>query len=129
MIKEFFGFDPFAENLRSLSNLASNCYPKYNLIKNGDGSWALEIAVAGFSKDNLLVEERNNTLIIEGKSKEATKQYLHKGISTKPFKLMFPISINWQLKRASLFDGILTFTFVDRDVKENKTVEIITDAS
>lgn len=126
LVKEIFGFDPFADHLRSMNELVKSVYPKYNLVKNEDGSFSLEIAVAGFRKEDLSVEQRNNTLLIEGKSASELRTYLHKGISTKPFRLMFPLSVDWKLKTASLFDGILKFTFVTREAEKSQKIEITT---
>ena len=126
LVKEIFGFDPFADHIRSMNELLKAAYPKYNLVKNEDGSFSLEIAVAGFRKEDLSVEQRDSTLFIEGKSSTELRNYLHKGISSKPFKLIFPLSVDWKLKNANLFDGILKFTFVTKEsVKPNK-IEITT---
>lgn len=126
LVKEIFGFDPFADHLRSINDLVKAAYPKYNLVKNEDGSFSLEIAVAGFRKEELSVEQKNNSLLIEGKSSAELRNYLHKGISSKPFKLIFPLSVDWKLKSASLFDGILKFTFVTKETEKSQKIEITT---
>jgi molecular chaperone IbpA len=118
--RELFGFDPFAESLRSFDELIKAVYPKYNLVKHKDGSFSLEIAVAGFKKEDLSVEQRENTLVIEGKSCSEMRSYIHKGISSKPFKLLFPLGINWTLKRVSLWDGILTASFATKESEAQK---------
>lgn len=126
LVKEIFGFDPFADHIRHMNDLVKAMYPKYNLIKNEDGSFILEIAVAGFRKEDLNVEQKNNTLFIEGKGSHELRNYLHKGISTKPFKLIFPLSINWKLKKASLVEGLLSFYFVEKEESVGYKVEITT---
>jgi molecular chaperone IbpA len=126
LVKEIFGFDPFADHIRSMNELVKAAYPKYNLVKNEDGSFSLEIAVAGFRKEDLSVEQRNSSLLIEGKSPAELRNYLHKGISSKPFRLMFPLSVDWKLKSASLFDGILKFTFVTKEAEKSQRIEITT---
>lgn len=126
LVKEIFGFDPFADHIRSMNELLKAAYPKYNLVKNEDGSFSLEIAVAGFRKEDLSVEQRDNTLLIEGKSPSELRNYLHKGISSKPFKLIFPLSVDWKLKSASLFDGILKFTFITKEAVKPNKIEITT---
>lgn len=125
LLKDFFNFDPFADHLRHLDEMVKAAYPKYNLVKGDDGSFVLEIAVAGFTKKDLSIEQKSNTLVIECKSPVEVRNYLHKGISSKPFKLLFPISVDWNLKSASLLDGILRITFGTK-VAESQKIEIQT---
>ncbi len=126
LIEQIFRFDPFADHLRAMDNLVKAVYPKYDLVRNEDGSFSLEIAVAGFKKEDISVEQKNNALLIEGKGSKELRSYLHKGISTKPFKLMFPLSVDWKLKSASLFDGILKFTFIMKEAEKSEKIEIKT---
>jgi molecular chaperone IbpA len=127
LVKDFFGFDPFAEHMKALEFVKDRIpYPKYNLVKADDGSFSLEIAVAGFKKEDLDVEQRNNTLVIEGKSREEARSYIHKGISSKPFKLLFPLSVDWKLKQVSLLDGILKFTFMTACQERSEKIAIQT---
>lgn len=126
LVKEILGFDPFADHFRSINDLVKAAYPKYNLVKNADKSFVLEIAVAGFKKEELDVEQKGNTLIIEGRPSSEIKEYIHKGISTKPFKMLFPISVDWQLKSVGLFDGLLKFSFVTKETERSQKIQITT---
>ena len=127
LVKDIFGFDPFAEHFKALEFVKERIpYPKYNLVRSEDGSFSLEIAVAGFSKEELEVEQRNNTLLIEGKSRAEAREYIHKGISTKPFKLLFPLSVDWKLKQVNLLDGILKFTFMTSQAEQAQKIHIQT---
>lgn len=123
MLKNVFDFDPIVEVFNNFVK-NSRTYPKYNLSKNKDGSWALEVAVAGFSRKNLSVKDTGGVLVIEGKSKQDLKEYFHKGISSKSFRLLFPISVDWKLKKASLYDGILSVTFTPAVKAEEIEIEV-----
>jgi len=89
-------------------------YPPYNLFKY-DSGYLLEMAVAGFSRDNISIYRENGNLIIEGtspsRSQEAqqsvSKSTVHQGLALRGFKQVLKISDFIEVQEARLEDGIL----------------------
>ena len=83
------GFDKMFNTLEQLNGLSnvSESYPPYNLIRTGDDCFVIEVALAGFSKEELNVEIKENVLHINGEKKQVKddgkKNYIHKGIGVK----------------------------------------------
>ena len=84
------GFDRMFDSLMGNHPQTSpSTYPPYNIVKHDDDKFTIEVAIAGFSKDEIEIEFRENILKIESKSRpegDDEKEYLHKGISNKRFK-------------------------------------------
>ena len=114
------GFDRMFDSLMNVPTAST--YPPYNIVKNEDDKFTLEIAVAGFSKDEIEIEFRENTLKIESKSRpegDDEKEYLHKGISNKRFKKAFTLSDDVVVNGADMKDGILKID-MERIIPEEK---------
>ena len=97
-------------------------YPPYSIVKHSDDKYTIEIAVAGFSKDEIDVETKENTLLIESKSRpegDDDKEFLHKGISNRAFKKAFTISDDVVVNGADMKDGILKIE-MERIIPEEK---------
>lgn len=108
------GFDKDWQMLEDLEDSmirATPSYPPYNIKKVNDNKYEIEMAVAGFSKDNLKVEVKNNQLIVEGnkESKEegADVDYVYKGIASKHFRQMFALADHLKVKSSEFKDGML----------------------
>lgn len=112
-------------------------YPLYNLIhypkqENDEYIYTvLELAVAGFSKEELTVTLEGNKLCIEGKKFKTSKdyadlKYIQKQITSKPFKVEFAMAKDCEIDSVSLTNGILSIS-VKKAVPENlkpKKIEI-----
>jgi molecular chaperone IbpA len=87
-------------------------YPPYNIIKESETIWKIEVAVAGFDESELDVEIVNNELIVKGsKEKEGVAtNYLHQGIGARDFERTFALAENVEVKGAAVKNGILTVT-------------------
>jgi len=87
----------------------ASAYPPHNLIKNEDGRYILEIAVAGFKKEELEVKREDGKLFITGskKNQEDDEKVLHKGIASRPFKKSFHLADNVIVENASFKDGMI----------------------
>ena len=115
------GFDRMFDNLMGNVPTATS-YPPYNIVKHDDDKFTIEIAVAGFSKDEIDVETKENTLLIESKSRpegDDDKEFLHKGISNRAFKKAFTISDDVVVNGADMKDGILKIE-MERIIPEEK---------
>jgi molecular chaperone IbpA len=108
------GFDRvFDELSRTAGTLNATNYPPYNIIKETETIWKIEVAVAGFDETELDVEIVNNELIVRGEVNKENKvevQYLHQGIAGRDFERTFALADNVEVKGASVKNGILTVT-------------------
>ena len=119
------GFDRMFDNLMNVPTAST--YPPYNIVKNDDDKFTLEIAVAGFSKDEIEIEFKENILKIESKSRpegDDDKEYLHKGISNKRFQKAFTLSDDVVVNGADMKDGILKID-MERIIPEEKKPRLI----
>lgn len=101
------GFDNIFRILEDIEKTSKPTYPPYSIYKESETNYVIEIAVAGFKKENLLIETKNNILNISGIHEKTEKNYLHRGISTKDFNHTFRLVDNCIIKTASIIDGIL----------------------
>jgi molecular chaperone IbpA len=117
--KFFVGADKFAdrmaETVQHLANTATNVtYPPFNLKKTEENKYVIEMAVAGFGKNDLEMTLEDNKLIVNGKTtidtitEDGTNQtFLHKGISDRPFTRSFTLADNVVVNNAALVNGLL----------------------
>jgi molecular chaperone IbpA len=121
------GFDRMFDRLFDEVNVSATNYPPYNIIKSDDTNYSIEIAVAGFSKDDIEIETKENTLTIKSLSRpegDDDKNYLHKGISNRAFKRSFTIADDVVVKGASYENGMLTVS-LERIIPEEKQPRLI----
>lgn len=105
---------------------SSSSFPKYDIIKQEDGSAQIQFALAGYSKDDVDVSVKGNILTISSKGldKDGSVCYNHRGIAKRAFTINFGISKNHEVKSASMEHGMLT-VFVDSIVPEADLVKKI----
>lgn len=102
-----------AQRARSISD-----WPPYDIIKTGDDSYRISIAVAGFVQDELDITFQSNLLIVAGKKQEAaTDGYLHRGIAGRPFEHRFELADHVRVSGADLSNGLLSIDLV-REIPE-----------
>ncbi len=115
------GFDQMADLMdRVLSdNSGAQTYPPYNIEKTGDDSWSIEIAVAGFTDDELTVEQRENALVVTARKAEehGNRTYLHRGIATRAFERRFHLADHVRVEAARHVNGMLIIE-LKREVPE-----------
>jgi len=103
------GFDEIFNTLQRASIPQSN-YPPYDILKEDD-KYIIRIAIAGFKKSDVDIEIDDNTLTVsvcrEDKTEMQRAEFLHKGISTKEFYKSFALAEHVEVKKATMFDGIL----------------------
>jgi molecular chaperone IbpA len=123
--RHFVGFDSLMDELE-LRREDSN-YPPYNIIKQGNNRYAIELAVAGFSKGDIEIIWEDRDLIVKASKENNTDaKYLHKGISTKSFEKIFRLAEHVDVVGADLSDGMLSIELevVLPDEKKPKMIEI-----
>ena len=104
----FVGFDHLLNELDHVARHANDHYPPHNILKIGESDYLIELAVAGFSREELSIEVKDRTLTIIGEHVSKGREYIHRGISTKKFKRTFRLSEHVQVHGADLKDGILS---------------------
>ena len=106
----------------------STNYPPYNLAQVGEDSYMIELALAGFKREDISVEQEKNVLTIKGSSEsEDETTYIHKGIGARSFARTFSLSEFMEVAAVAMSDGILK-VFIVRNVPEEakpKTFEIL----
>ena len=120
------GFDPIFDHFERMFDndtlmTPSVNYPPYNIVKTGDFTYNIEVALAGFSKKDIEVNYADNTLTIKSiHEKEEDKEgVLHKGISKRHFTRSFTIAEDVEVKGAELKDGLLKVS-LERIIPESK---------
>ena len=102
----------------------SSSFPPYNIRKDEEEKYTIEMAVAGFSQEDLEVELKEGVLTIRSKSEKEEKEYLHRGIARRAFSRSFTLSDDIVVKGADLVNGMLTID-LERIVPEEKKSRLI----
>ena len=108
------GFDRLARQLESAARSSQeNGWPPYNIETTGENAYRIEIAVAGFSPDELNIEAKENSLTVTGKKAanddaSVQKTYLHRGLAERDFERRFQLADYVVVKGADLSNGLLT---------------------
>jgi molecular chaperone IbpA len=105
----FLGFENLFEDLERIHSSArsGDNYPPHNVVKISEGVFDIEMAVAGFKEEDLRIEVKDGILHIYGCNAQDTREYAHKGISSRKFEKSFRISEFVVIDGADLRDGIL----------------------
>ena len=96
-------------------------YPPYNIKKTGDNTYVIEVAVAGFGKQDIEIELDNGKMIIKGNVQNAEEEenFLFKGIANRAFTRTFALEDQIEVKDAEMFNGMLK-VFLERIIPEHK---------
>ena len=117
------GFDRLARQLESAARSSQeNGWPPYNIETTGENAYRIEIAVAGFSPDELNIEVKENLLTVTGRKTAnddtaTQKTYLHRGLAERDFERRFQLADYVRVKGADLKNGLLHIDLV-REVPE-----------
>ena len=127
------GFDNVFDQLeymmedRFFEKSASN-FPPYNIVKTGEYTYDVELALAGFNRKDIDVEYHYNLLTVKSKKQEETKDedgnMIHRGISKRMFSKTFTIANDVEVKGAELKDGLLKVS-LERIIPEHKKAKFI----
>lgn len=114
------GLDDVFHRLEAMSGHNIN-YPPYNLIKNDANNFTIEIALAGFKRNEIEVSTEQNILRVasQNEEKDSTRTYLHKGLSKRSFIRTWQLSEDVKVKEVFFADGLLTVA-LERIVPEDK---------
>lgn len=137
----FVGYDKVAQRLADIAdqaNALATKYPPYNLKKVDENKYIIEMAVAGFGKQDLEIELADNKLIIKGNTKSGEPaeqstdgtwtfpQVLYQGLAMRPFTRTFDLADNVEIQGAEMLNGILRIVLeaIIPEHKKPKKIEI-----
>ena len=120
------GFDSMFDRLFGDVERNGNAtgFPPYNIRKDEDDLYTIEMAVAGFSKEDLEAELKEGVLTVRAKTDHEEGVFLHGGIAKRAFTRSFTISDDLIVKGADLVNGMLTIS-LERIVPEEKKSRMI----
>jgi molecular chaperone IbpB len=121
----FVGYDKVVEKLTNIADQSAKLiqnYPPFNIKKVDENKYAIEIALAGFSKQDVQIELDGAKLVITGnvESKDAEESYVFKGISNKPFTREFTLADNVEIQGAEFINGMLKIWLDTLTPQKNK---------
>ena len=126
------GFDDMFDQFESMlgnGGLVQNNYPPYNIRKAGKDKYAIELAVAGFNKNDVEIEYEDKLLTVKTKKNDKTvekdgSEIIHRGISQRSFSRSFTIADDVKVNDAELKDGLLTIV-CEKILPEQKKKKLI----
>lgn len=117
--------DDLFESIFAQSNVN---FPPYNIIFNGDSKYSIELAVAGFSKQEIVIEFSEGVLTVSGKKvkTEDVVKYQHHGIALRNFVRAFSLATNVVVKEAIHEDGLLKVSLekIQPEIKKSNLIPI-----
>jgi molecular chaperone IbpA len=106
------GFDSLISMLDRVADFDNEAttYPPYNIERLNENEYCITMAVAGFGKEDVEIEVKENTLSIRGEKKEADQErtFLHRGIASRAFERRFQIADHVEVTGANVKDGLLS---------------------
>ncbi len=101
-------------------------YPPYDIVKSGEDLYCIEMALAGFTKEEITVEVKDNNLTIEGDitGRHDNSDYVHKGIARRTFQRKFILNDTIEVEGAELTDGVLHINLKQNIPEEQRPKQI-----
>ena len=123
------GFDSIFDRFFDMDTTRDSGYPPYNIRKINEAQYVIEIALAGFSKDDIEIELTEGNLAVRSKKEEETNgddSFVHKGIAKRSFLRSWTLSDDIIVKGADLKDGLLIIDLekVIPDAKKPRLIQI-----
>ena len=127
--KFFVGYDKVFDRLREFHDTATKNipnYPPYNIKKTDDNKYVIEMAVAGFGKQDIEIETEGDKLIIKGNAEADTSETadtLYQGLALRPFTRAFTLNDQVEVQNAEMINGLLKVT-LERLIPETQRKKI-----
>lgn len=124
------GFDRFFDDVEKMLDTVQkpSTFPPHNIIKLDENRYVVELAVAGFAKDEIEITVDDGNLVVKGekKDKEVEAVYLHRGIGTRSFTKTLTVADTIEVRGAEFKDGILRIGLenIVPDHKKPRKIEI-----
>lgn len=108
----FVGFDRLAKAMVDASEIGTRAlaqkYPPFNVKKSDENKYVIEMAVAGFGKEDIEIQLDNDRLVITGnKVEEAEEESIYRGIASRSFTRSFALTDRVEVRNAELINGML----------------------
>jgi len=118
----------FDRIMNQIDHASANNYPPYNIIKTGENTLELQLAVAGFTQGEIDIVIKDGSVIVTGEQIESElpegQMYVHRGISARKFVRSWPLGQHIEVIGAVVKDGILTIQFEEKVPEEAKPKSI-----
>ena len=121
------GFDNLFDRLFDIDLESSSSYPPYNISKVDENNYIIEMALAGFNKDDIEIELSDSELTVRSKKREDSNKdvnLIHQGISHRSFNRKFTLSEEILVKNAEMKNGMLIIK-LEKFIPENKKPKLI----
>jgi molecular chaperone IbpA len=106
------GYDIIFENFEQrFANQINNNYPPFNVLKRGENLYEIQIAVTGFSPDEVSVVVEQNQLVVRGESQDEEDlglNWLHRGLARRDFTRSFALAEHMEVGEGRIKNGVLT---------------------
>lgn len=103
----FIGFNHIWDEIERVRTNVKDNYPPHNVVKHSQDRYSVELAVAGFAIEDLEVTLKEGVLVVTGDANTDSRDYLHKGVSTRKFVKTFRLSEHVVVDGADLVNGLL----------------------
>ncbi|MDC3063194.1 Hsp20 family protein [Alphaproteobacteria bacterium] len=129
VFKSFIGFDQLFDEISRINHNKNSNYPAFDVIKNDEKNYEINLAVAGFNESEIEIVTLQNILYIKGKKAQNNIQnIIHKGIALRPFEKKFNLDPLMEVAEAVLSKGMLNIKLFKREpeIIKPKKIEIKT---
>ena len=129
VFKSFIGFDELFDEIAKINPNNNSNYPAFDVIKTDEKNYEINLAVAGFSENEIEIISLQNILYIKGKKVQNNSQnIIHKGIALRPFEKKFNLDPLMEVTEAILSQGLLNIKLFKKepDIIKPKRIEIKT---
>jgi len=116
--RNMIGFDDWFTNFDQHFSQQNN-YPPYNTVKLSNHEYRVEVALAGFKKDDLKVYTQEGKLILEGSKEGDGRDYVHQGLAQRSFTRTWALPDDLVVKKVDFQDGLLLID-IDRVIPDHQ---------
>ncbi|ADO97179.1 Hsp20 heat shock protein [Synechococcus phage S-SM1] len=120
------GLDDIFYRLHSYGmGTANEAYPPYNLVKESEVKWRIEMALAGWDKDEIEVSTESNVLLVRSKEAKSKgeEEYMHRGVATRTFARGFNLSDDVEIGEVKFINGMLTIN-LQKIIPEHQQLKV-----
>jgi molecular chaperone IbpA len=131
LAKALVGFDRMFDTFETrFANQLTTNYPPHNIVRTGEYTYSIEIAIAGFKRNEISVEVEQEIITVKGeKSDDNTNanHYLHRGLSSRSFNRSWQLAEHMIVKGAEIQDGVLSIKleYVIPEEKKARVIDIV----
>jgi molecular chaperone IbpA len=114
-VRNAIGFEPLFDRLNNWPQDNNEGYPPYDIVRRSEDEFQINIALAGFSRDEITITAEANLLTVVGKKDEKEEvEYLYRGISARAFERRFNLAEYVEVESAAFENGLLHINLVRR---------------